>query len=754
MDSNRDTKETFKVDGMHCASCANVISKELGKIKGVKQATAFYATEEANVDYDAKQVDLELMNERLQRLGYNLLPNATTTPTTGHDHAPVVELQATAADHLSSEQERINFALPLALFTFVGMMWEVAVMRFDVIMAFPLPEAVWMFMQFILATIIIAFLGQPFLQALPRFFRFGKANMDTLVGLGTSVAYLYSLLAMFFPQAFERWGLSTLLYFDVTIIVITFVRLGKYLESRSKLRTGEALSALMQLQAKTAWLQKGKEFVEIAIEQVQVGDVLQIKPGSSMPIDGQVLSGEANVDESMLTGEAMPLHKTKGDQVVAGTINLDGVLLIQAAKVGQDTVLAKIVTMVKNAQNSKAPIERLADQISAWFVPAVLSIAVLTLLVWLWFGSVAFAISCMIAVLVIACPCALGLATPTAMIVGVGAAAKRGILIKNAESLEKLHQVTTVVFDKTGTLTSGHPSVSKVSSASKLTEDEVLSLAMSLEQNSEHPLAQAVVEFAIAKQILPQEVEQFRNLVGEGVTGKISGHSYTLLSQSSAAKRYTLPDSLQKALDNSESALYLLDEKGILGMIAVADQLKPTSEVAVLGLRRLGIKQVLLSGDRQQVVDEIAAKLDIKQARGELKPADKLAYIKKLQEDGEIVAMVGDGINDAPALAIADVGISMSSGTEVAMSTAAATILRGDLLKVETAIDLSKSVMRVVRENLFWAFIYNVVGIPLAAGVFYASFGWLLNPAFAGMAMAFSSVSVVANSLRLKLILK
>jgi Cu2+-exporting ATPase/Cu+-exporting ATPase len=743
MSSKSSVQQTFSVEGMHCASCASVIGRELTKIEGITQASAFYGTEEARVTYDPVQVNLNQMNQRLLDLGYKLL---TADGPTTEQQAPV--------DHLLAEKERIHFTLPLAIFTFALMIWEMVTMRFPSVPALPLPEPLWHLLQWLLASVIMLVLGKPFLLAIPRFLRFGKANMDTLIGLGTSVAYLYSLLALLFMSTFERWGLSTALYFDVTIVVIAFVRFGKYLESRSKQRTGEALSSLMKLQSKTAWRQSGEEFLEVPVEQVQVGDVLRIKPGSSMPVDGVIVSGEANVDESMLTGEAMPLHKLKNDQVVAGTINLDGLLLIKAVKVGQDTVLAKIVEMVKTAQNSKAPIERLADQISAWFVPIVLLIALLTLLIWLWFGSLAFAISCMIAVLVIACPCALGLATPTAMIVGVGAAAKRGILIKNAESLERLHQVTTVVFDKTGTLTSGHPSVTKVVSASKISEDDLLTLAASLEQNSEHPLAQAVLLHAADKKLNLKAVEKFHNLVGEGVEGRIDGRKYYLLSQSSAAKRQTLPDVLTKVLSNSESALYLLNEESVLGMISVADQLKKTSKEAVQNLRKLGIKQVLLSGDRQQVVDELAQDLDIKQAFGELAPADKLSYIKKLQQQGEIVAMVGDGINDAPALAIADVGIAMSSGTEVAMSTAAATILRGDLLKVETAIKLSKSVMRVVKENLFWAFAYNVLGIPLAAGAFYFTFGWLLNPAFAGMAMAFSSVSVVLNSLRLKWILK
>lgn len=752
-------QETFQVAGMHCASCANVIGKELGKLKGVAQATAFYGTEEAQVTYDAKQVNLQQMNQSLQRLGYRLIAAATavaaSTATTAATADTTAESPASAGeDQLQSERERIYLTLPLALLTFALMIWEILAMKVAAVPALPLPETWLAWLQVILATIVMSVLGKPFLLALPRFWRFGKANMDTLIGLGTSVAYVYSLLALLFERTWSNWGLSTALYFDVTIVVIAFVRLGKYLESRSKQRTGEALSSLMQLQAKTAWRQNGQEFVEVAIEQVQVGDVLQIKPGGSMPVDGEIISGQAQVDEAMLTGESVPVSKQSGDQVAAGTINLDGLLLIKANKVGQETVLARIVELVKNAQNSKAPIERLADQVSAWFVPAVLVIALLTLIWWSWWTGLGLAISFMIAVLVIACPCALGLATPTAMIVGVGAAAKRGILIKNAESLERLHQVTTVVFDKTGTLTEGKPSVTQLVPAQGVDEQQLLRLAAALESNSEHPLATAVVKFAADRQLTLPKVKQFKNLVGQGVTGQIGSRRYTLLSQVAAAKRRTIPAVFLQALSDHESALFLLDDKGIVGMIAMADQLKENSQEALKQLRSMGIKQVLLSGDRQTVVQAMAAELHIAIAMGELQPADKLAQIKALQRQGEVVAMVGDGINDAPALAAADVGIAMSSGTEVAMSTAAATLLRGDLRKVSTAIRLSKRVMLVVRENLFWAFFYNVLGIPLAAGVFYLSFGWLLNPAFAGMAMAFSSVSVVANSLRLKWLLR
>ncbi len=743
---------TFKVKGMHCASCANVVGKNLSKVKGVSQAVGYYATEEAVVSYDDKQTNLEIMNQKLKPLGYELLTaNVQIQKDNHHDHAAMLEL--------NKEKEQIEFLMPVALFVFLAMMWELAAAKFSFIPVLPFPEEIWLFLQFILASIVLFVMGNSFTRALLAFVRFGKANMDTLVGLGTGAAYLYSVFALFFQDFLLRFGLHRTLYFDVVIIVIAFVKFGKYLEARSKLRTGEALASLVKLQAKTALVKRGQEFVEIAIDQVQVGDLIKIKPGGSIPVDGLVVDGESAVDESMITGESLPLQKTVNDRVVTGTLNADGVLYVEAKQVGQATVLAKIVEMVKNAQNSKAPIERLADQVSAIFVPVVLVIAILTLLAWLFLPGVdlpfsealAFGLSCMIAVLVIACPCALGLATPTAMIVGVGRAAKQGILIKNAESLEQLHTVTTIVFDKTGTLTTGKPSLERIVTFADQKEEEILSLAASLENNSEHPLAKAVTDEALRRQIPLILVDKFKNLSGEGVTGKIKGQQYFLLSKKAVLQRQTLPANVQSFVAASgESLLYLLNEQEILGIIIVADQLKATSKEAVTKLKKMGIKLVMLSGDRQDTAEHFAKQLGIDQAIGEVQPAQKLDQVRALQQKGEVVAMVGDGVNDAPALAAANVGIAMSTGTEVAMSTSQATILRGDLLKVETAIAISKSVMSVVRQNLFWAFAYNVVGIPLAAGLFYPLFGVLLNPAFAGMAMAFSSVSVVLNSLRLK----
>jgi P-type Cu+ transporter len=758
MDSNKTI--TLPVKGMHCASCASTIQRKLSKVPGVTKAESYFGTEEAVITYDEAKTGVHKMNEALQPLGYELQASGAGAMDHSmhgggeHQHADIPQ-----DVEVEREQHEAQFGLPLAVLILFGMLWEIAAQNISAVPVLPLPEPLWMLIQFLLASVMLVGIGQVFMNAVWLFLRFRKANMDTLVGIGTLAAYIYSVIGLFFPAIFMRFALPQVLYFDVVIVVIGFVKYGKYLEANSKRKTGEALRSLMQLQVKTASVKRGQEFVEVAIEMVQLNDVVQVKPGANIPIDGEVIEGESSVDESMMTGESLPTSKKVGDQVIGGTLNTHGVLIIKATKVGTDTVLAHIIHTVKEAQNSKAPIERLADQVSAVFVPVVLVVAILTFIGWVFLGSMwlplsqamAFGLSCMIAVLVIACPCALGLATPTAIIVGVGQAAKKGILIKNAESLEQLQSVTSIVFDKTGTLTTGKPTVQRVIPFQKLKADQVLRLSAALEQHSEHPLARAVLQHAKDQKIIKlPSVTQFQNLAGEGVVGVVDGQKYWMGSEQFALKKLgTLSGSFQA--EPGESVLYLLHKEGALAAITVSDELKPTSRQAVQELKKMGLNVVMLSGDRQATAQYLAAQVGIDQAIGEVKPDQKLTHIKKLQQQGEIVAMVGDGVNDAPALAAANVGIAMSTGTDVAISTAQATILKGDLQKVVTVIALSKSVMRVVKQNLFWAFGYNVVGIPLAAGVLYPFFGLLLSPAFAGMAMGFSSASVVLNSLRLKM---
>lgn len=753
--------ETLMVTGMHCASCAQTIGRTLRKTPGVQDARGNFATEEAVVTYDPTQTNLEKMNAQLKKLGYQLLaaaPAGTAAAAedqmphpTGHHHHQLSE----------GEEQSALVSVILALFVFGGMLWEMAAKVFRFVPALPYPEPLWVDLQLTIATVILFVLGREFLAAVWSFLRYRKANMDTLVGIGTLAAFLYSAVGLFFPLLFARFGLPATYYFDVTIVVIGFVKYGKLLEARSKRRTSEALQSLLKLQANTAWVKRGAAFVERPVAEVQVGDLLQVKPGSSVPVDGVVVEGSSAVDESMITGESLPVEKQVGTKVVGGTLNTSGVLIVKAEQIGSATVLAKIIQLVKEAQNSKAPIERLADQVSAYFVPVVLVVAVLTLLAWLVFGSsvlsltaaFAFGLSCMIAVLVIACPCALGLATPTGIIVGVGEAAKRGILVKNAESLELLHRVTTFVFDKTGTLTTGQLQVQRVYPVAPTSRAQLLRLAGALESSSEHPIARAIVNYVQSADVgrLPA-VTSFKNLAGEGVQATVEDQRYYLGSQRLLASHQLLsPPELH--LQPGESVLYLFTAKQLLGAITVADEIKPSAKSAVQQLQAAGITTIMLSGDRQPTAEFYAQQLGITRAIGEVKPEQKLAQLRELQAAGQVVAMVGDGVNDAPALAAADVGIAMSTGTEVAISTAKVTILKGDLQKVVTAWRISRSVMRVVKQNLFWAFTYNVVGIPLAAGLFYPFTGLLLNPAFAGLAMAFSSVSVVMNSLRLKVIL-
>lgn len=761
--------QTLPVKGMHCASCANTIKRTLTKIDGVQTAESYFGTEEAVVTYDQKKTNISEFNKALKPLGYQLSDshahtandsehtmltenNTNNNVKHGHNHASVPD-----DAEVIKERDQALFGLPISLLVFAAMTWEIIAQRVSTVPMLPFPEPVWLSIQFLLATVMLLGIGQIFLQAIWLFLRYRKANMDTLVGIGTTAAYAYSTFGLLLPTLFNRFNLPATLYFDVVIVVIGFVKFGKYLEANSKRKTGEALRSLMQLQAKTAFVQKDSTFIEIPINEVKIGDVILIKPGSYIPVDGTVVSGSSNIDESMLTGEPLPVEKNTGDTVVSGTLNTHGSLHIKAEKIGSSTVLAQIIEMVKNAQNSKAPIERIADQVSSVFVPVVLLIALATFILWAGIGShymplsqaIAYGLSCMIAVLVIACPCALGLATPTAIIVGVGQAAKKGILIKNAESLELLQSVTTIVFDKTGTLTTGKPSVQRVLPFTKMSVEQLIEIAGSLESNSEHPLAHAVSKYVQEKKITLPKVMHFKNLEGEGVTGTFGNKKYWIVSEQFVKenKTYTFP---QFQVDPGESLLFILDESQVLGIITVSDQLKENTKQAIQDLQKMNIKLVMLSGDRQTTADHFAKQLGIHRAIGEVKPADKLSFIKTLQKEGEIVAMIGDGVNDAPALAAANVGIAMSTGTDVAISTAQATIMHGDLQKVATVIHLSKSVMTTIKQNLFWAFGYNVLGIPLAAGLLFPFTGWLLSPAFAGMAMGFSSVSVVLNSLRLK----
>ena len=612
----------------------------------------------------------------------------------------------------------------------------------------------------LIATYVLFVIGKPYLLGFYRFLRYGKANMDTLIGMGTLVAYLYSLILIAFEEYLRPYLNVDQSYFDVTIIVITFIALGKYLEMKSKLKTGDAIEKLLNLQAKTAIVvRQGKE-IEISINEVVHGDIIIVKPGTKIAVDGEIMSGSSYIDESMVTGEPMPVQKKVGDTVVSGTISTNSTFTFKATKIGSETLLSHIIKMVEEAQGSKAPIQALADKISSIFVPIVLILSFITLAVWLIFGTstlgfsdaLSYGLTAFVGILVIACPCALGLATPTAIIVGVGKGAREGILIKDAATLEKLHKVDIVVVDKTGTITKGKPELTSIKKYTDIKEEEIVSILASLENKSEHPIAHAVVEYAKSKNIDLISVEDFEIVKGKGIKGKLNDKEYFAGNTKLISDLNISFDSKDIVNETSEgkTPVILATRDSILAVIMVSDSIKPEAIEAVKNLHKLGIKTIMLTGDDKNTANAIAKEVGIDDVVAEVLPSDKLEKIKSLQKNGHIVAMAGDGVNDAPALAQADVGIAMGTGTDVAIETAGITLLHGDISKMVKAIRLSKFTMRGIKQNLFWAFIYNIVGIPIAAGILFPFFGWLLSPIFAGIAMAGSSVSVVGNSLRLK----
>ncbi len=579
--------------------------------------------------------------------------------------------------------------------------------------------------------------------------------MDTLVGIGTLAAYLYSFVVTAFEGPLASIIDTGQVYYDVTIIVIGFITLGKYLESKSKLKTGEAIEKLINLQAKTALVLRDGAEIEIPLQEVQVGDIVVVKPGAKVPVDGVITEGASSIDESMISGESIPVDKKVGNFVIGSTMNKQGHFLFKATKVGSDTMLAQIVKMVEEAQGSQAPIQNLADRISAVFVPIVLIIAVVTLFAWIVIGysfiglstAISLGFVCMVGVLVIACPCALGLATPTAIIVGVGKGAENGILIKNAESLEKLKDIDTVVMDKTGTITKGMPKVTDVVTLSAgVAEKELMQIAASLEKKSEHPLAQAIVTEGEGKNVTLLKVVNFKAIEGVGVEGVINKEKYSIRKPEDRNENKLI----KQLQSDGKTVVLVTSNKKEIGAIAISDIVKESAKVAVRSLHDLGIRVIMMTGDNKFTGEYIAKQVGIDNVIAGVLPQDKAKKIKELQEGGSKVAMAGDGINDAPALTQADVGLAMANGTDVAIESADVVLLHGDIDKIANAIKLSKVTVRTIKQNLFWAFIYNIIGIPLAAGLLYPFLGILLNPVFAGLAMAGSSVSVVLNSLRLR----
>jgi len=754
---------------MHCASCASIIERAVKKIDGVEDISVNNGTENARISFDESKTSPEDFNKKLEPLGYSLVHDVTENMTASEmgmsasEHAAHLGLNQSKKEKLKEidDMRKGMFgALPVAGTSIFIMGWEIFG-QYNLVA--PMSHTMYEFFHHLLpifATYIFVTIGKPYLLGVYRFFRYGKANMDTLIGLGTSVAFLYSFIVTAFEEVLKPYLSAQYNFYDVSIVVITFIALGKYLEAKSKLKTGDAIEKLLGLQVKNALVIRGGREIEIKIEEVKHGEIIIVKPGQKIPVDGVVVEGSSYVDEAMISGEPIPVEKSIGMQVVAGTINTTGTFNFRATKVGSETLLSHIIKMVEDAQGSRAPIQALADKISAVFVPIVLVVAIISFGLWMYFGlpvfgfskALSFALTAFVGILVIACPCALGLATPTAIIVGVGKGAREGILVKDAATLEKLHKVDVVVVDKTGTITLGKPTLVNIENFSEQKNDELISILATLEKKSEHPIAHAIVSYAQGKNINIKDISNFESIKGKGLKGLINTTEYF-------AGNIKLAQDLGLTFDHSKLEQYTVEGKTpvilatkekVLGFIMVADEIKTESKEAVENLHRLGIRVVMLTGDNKNTAEYIAKLAGIDEVIAQVLPEDKLKKISELQKAGHIVAMTGDGVNDAPALAQADVGIAMGTGTDVAIESAGITLLHGDISKLVKAIKLSKVTMRGIKQNLFWAFFYNIVGIPLAAGVFYPIFGWLLSPVFAGFAMAMSSVSVVGNSLRIK----
>ncbi|MCC5599777.1 heavy metal translocating P-type ATPase [Nostoc favosum] len=741
---------TLKLRGMSCASCASSIEDAINSVPGVDECIVNFGAEQATVKYDPKRTDLEAIQEAVDAAGYSAYPLQEQNLMAGEDDV--------------EKRHRLRESRDLMRKVAVGGIISTVLVigSLPMMTGLHLPFIpVWLhnpWVQLILTTPVQFWCGYSFYingwKALKRH----AATMDTLIALGTSAAYFYSLFPTLFPSFFINQGLTPDVYYETAAVVITLILLGRLFENRARGQTSEAIRKLIGLQAKTARLIRNGREVDVPIEEVQIGDVILVRPGEKIPVDGEVIEGASTIDEAMVTGESLPVKKQPGDEVIGATINKTGSFKFRATRVGSDTVLAQIVQLVQQAQGSKAPIQRLADQVTGWFVPAVIAIALLTFIIWFNFtGNVTLALITTVGVLIIACPCALGLATPTSVVVGTGKGAENGILIKGAESLELAHKIQTIVLDKTGTITQGKPTVTDfvtINGTANGNEMRLVQLTASVERNSEHPLAEAVVRYAQSQEVTLADVKEFEAVAGSGVQGIVSGHLVQIGTQRWMSELGIDTQALQQDKERLEylgkTAIWIAVDGQIQGLMGISDAIKPTSIQAVRALQKLGLEVVMLTGDNRRTAETIAREVGIKRVLAEVRPDQKAATVQKLQSEGKIVAMVGDGINDAPALAQADVGMAIGTGTDVAIAASDITLISGDLRSIVTAIQLSRATIRNIRQNLFFAFIYNVAGIPIAAGILFPIFGWLLNPIIAGAAMAFSSVSVVTNALRLR----
>ncbi len=765
--SPETTEVTFPVTGMTCASCVRRIEKALTKVPGVARANVNLATEKATVSFDPAVASLDDLKRAVERAGYGVGALPPSAAAALERPEAEVRRHGVAARPAEPEQDQHEVAAQRELDD-LKRKWQVSLVAGLTMMALMyLPLGLDMVLLapllLIAATVVQFWAGSGFYRAAWQAARHGSTNMNTLVAVGTSVAYGYSAFVTLWPTLAARWGFPYHLYYETAVIIIALILLGRWLEARAKKQTGAAIKALMGLQARTARVIRGGVERDLPIEQVQVGDLVRVRPGEKVPVDGIILEGQSALDESMLTGESLPVEKGPGDEVIGATLNKSGSFIFRATKVGKDTTLAQIVRLVEEAQGSKAPVQRLADTISSYFVPAVLALAALTFFGWLLFGpepKLTFALQTAIAVLIIACPCALGLATPTAIMVGTGKAAEYGVLIRGGEALEAARRIDTIVLDKTGTLTRGRPAVTRVVATNGLAEPELLRLAAAAEVGSEHPLGEAIVTRARELGLALPPAEGFRAVAGKGIEARVEGHALALGNRALMAQLGVSLDGPEEldalarelAATGATPMLLALDGR-LAGVIAVADTLKPESREAVEQLRALGLDVWMLTGDSRAVAEAIAREAGIDPKRNvlaEVLPEQKAEKIKELQAQGRVVAMVGDGINDAPALAQADLGIAIGTGTDVAIAASDITLIGGDLRTIVTAIVLSRKTVGVIKQGLFWAFAYNVLLIPVAMGALYPLFHVLLSPVLAAAAMAMSSVSVVTNALRLR----
>ncbi|MDI9256770.1 heavy metal translocating P-type ATPase [Flavobacterium sedimenticola] len=732
------TKQTFPVTGMTCAACAISVESIIKATEGVKDASVNYANQSAWIEY-SDAVTIEEIQNRTRSIGYDLIVN---------EEDPFQAQQDQQQKHYEALKKRTVLAILLSIpITIIGMFFM------------DMPYGNYIMMT--LATPVVFYFGRSFFANAYKQAKHGKANMDTLVALSTGIAYLFSVFNTFFPAFWHERGLHAHVYFEAAAVIVAFISIGKLLEEKAKSNTSSAIKKLMGLQPKTVTvITDGKE-AEVPIASVVIGDIIVVKPGDKIPVDGEVTHGISFVDESMISGEPIPVEKSKGTKVYAGTINQKGSFQFKAEKVGGDTILAHIIKMVQEAQGSKPPVQKLVDKIAGIFVPVVIGIAILTFIAWMVFGTenaLTHALLTSVSVLVIACPCALGLATPTAIMVGIGKGAENNILIKDAESLELGHKVNAIILDKTGTITEGKPVVTDLVWKADPKETTLFKQVLySIELQSEHPLAEAVTEILKRENTASVVLDRFESITGKGVKATYSGKSYfignpKLMTQHQIEVDATLAEQASQWQKEAKTVVFFADDRTTLAAIAIADKVKATSKEAIRALHDRGIEVYMLTGDNAQTAQAVAQEVGLTHFKAEVMPSDKASFVKELQAQGKVVAMVGDGINDSHALAQADVSIAMGKGSDIAMDVAKMTLITSDLNMIPKALTLSSKTITTIKQNLFWAFIYNLIGIPVAAGLLYPYNGFLLDPMIAGAAMALSSVSVVGNSLRLKMI--